>query len=116
MSTFGITSASSIEATESQGAVLNETAFKDLIQSGNSTVNLRIPQEAETQELMDNDFAFSVPEPFGSYRQNLSNQKATPVFRQNCFVFEAPKPSKVVNRFPKKLTPKRLQRKKPMRI
>lgn len=118
VTTFGISPEASerIEVTGSDGCLLNEESFEMFMQTGNSrVVSVRVVWEPETASR--EEFVFDVPEPFGSYSQNLFNQKATPVFRQNCFMFEAiSKPSKVFNRFPKKLTPKRLSRNRSLRI
>lgn len=117
---FGISSASfdHVELTEIHGPVLSEATFSNHVKQLNTTVvNLRLIFNPETSEPSHNDsFAFAVPEPFGFYQQNIYNQKATPVFRQNCFMFEAPKPLKPVSRIPKKPTLKRLSKGRSMRI
>lgn len=108
-----------IELSESHGGIIVESSFDSLLKNVNATaVNLRGIIKPETNETMDDGFSFAVPEPFGSMQHNMhnQNQKATPVFRQNCFMFEAPLPSKGQNRFPKKLAPKRLSKGRSMRI
>lgn len=116
---FGILPVNSehIEVFECRGILLIENNFNNLMQSGSSTfVNLRMADPESTTVTSNNDdFVFAVPEPFGSYQQNLFNQKATPVFRQNCFIIESPKQCKPFNRF-KKLAPKRLSRSRCIRI
>lgn len=112
MTSFGILpeSLERVEFSDSFGVLLNENSFDTLVKDVISTVavNLRI--------LEPDGYVFSVPEPFGSYQQNLYNQKATPVFRQNCFIFESPKQIRALNHFLKKLSQKRLSRNRSIRI
>lgn len=104
-----------IEVSSFNGSVLKESNFQEWKHNDISKiVNFKILDN--TPDIVNDSFVFVVPEPFGSYQQNLYNQKATPVFRQNCFYFEASKPLKASNRFPKKLAPKRLFKSRSIRI
>lgn len=100
---------SAFELTEINGQVINESDFCNLVNQVNEKVaNLRVKR----------DFDFAVPLPFETYRKNLGNQIATPVFRQNCFIIDTPtlKPLKALHSFAKKPTPKRLTKGRPFRI